>query len=374
MHFTPSTEKAQIQTALRDVLESAGGMDLARRFMDGDRTVIDELWTELAAMDYTAITVPEAHGGFGEDIEYLTFILEELGRFAVPGPYIETLAFCVPLLRQAAATEQTRSALERIAAGDIRMSFALYEDYEQSLPDTIQLEATESAGGYELDGTKVLVPYAASVQTLLVGARRPDHDGALEFFLVDVADVEVRRLDSLDKTRPMYEVTLSDVVVPEENRVGGPDDGAALLSSASARYNTAACAMLVGAAERTVELSVEYGKTREQFGQPIGQFQGVKHRIADMWMDMEQCRSLVYRAAWELATDSDTADVAVSTAKAHCIDRCVEVFGADIQNHGGTGFTWEHDAHIYLKQARAWEHFLGSPAEHRDRVADLKEI
>lgn len=374
MDFTPTREQEQIRSALRDFLEAEGGIELARRQMEGDNNVIDELWSEFAKMDYTGLTVPFETGGFGEDIEYLSFVLEELGRYAVPGPFIETLAFGVPLLRKAQQTVRTQSLLERIAAGESRLSFALYEDYEQPLPDTVRLEATELGSGYSLDGTKVLVPYADSVQALLVGARRGNQNGRLEFFLVDIEDVETRERDSLDRTRPMYEVTLSDVEVPEDNRVHEPDNGADLLAYGSARYNTAACAMLVGAAERTVDMSVEYGNTRGQFGRPIGQFQGVKHRIADMWMDVEQCRSLVYQAAWELATDSETAKVAVSTAKAHCIDTLVGVFGDDIQNHGGTGFTWEHDTHIYLKQARAWENLFGSTDDHRERVADLMGI
>jgi len=130
--------------------------------------------------------------------------------------------------------------------------------------------------------------------------------------------------------------------------------------------------MLTGAADRAVELSSEYGNEREQYGQPIGMFQAVKHRAADMWIDMQSARSLVYYASWALDNDEPDAGRAVAATKSHAADRLHRVFADDMKNHGGMGFTWDHDAHIYLKQAKSWRNFLGSPEAYRDRLIESR--
>lgn len=376
MDLTYSAEEEQVRETLRDFLESKDGIEPARRMMAGEEEVVDELWDELSGMDYMALTVPFDQMGLGEDILYLSLVLEEIGRYAMPGPYAETMAFAVPLIEEAGTEDQMETCLTDIADGDRKMSFALYDSGTDSLPEDIQLTAEESADGYRLDGTKTLVPYGGLVDTLIVAARTQDGQGTagVSLFLVDTDEVETQRLESLDQTQPMYDVTLNDLHLPEEALLGEANEGWEPLSGAIDRFRVAMCAMQVGAAERAIENSAEYGNTREQFGQPIGRFQGVKHRIADMWMGMRSGRSLVYYAAWALANDEDDARRAVSTAKAHCAEQSLDIFDGDIQVHGGTGFTWDHDGHIYLKQAKAWENFLGSPRDHRERICEMRGL
>jgi alkylation response protein AidB-like acyl-CoA dehydrogenase len=369
-------EQERIQETAEDFLESNDGMELARRRMEGEEGVVDELWDDLADMDYHAVTVPLDHGGLGEGMVYLAALLEAAGRYAMPGPFPETAAFAVPLVDELGSEDQKESTLPAVADGDLRMSFGLYDDRNESLPGAIQLEGdVQDDGSVHLSGTKTLVPYGGEVDRVVVAARTRDGSGwdGLTACLVDPeqAGVEATQLRSLDRTRPMYELEL-DVTVDEANVLGPVHGAGSALQHAADRFSVATCAMLVGGADRAAELSAEYGNEREQYGQPIGRFQAVKHRISDMWMDMQSARSLTYYAAWAIDADDPDAARAVSAAKSYAADRLHRAFADDIKNHGGTGFTWDYDGHIYLKQAKAWRNFLGSPEEHRDRVIEAR--
>lgn len=376
MDLTLTDEQELMRETLREFLESKDGTDLARRLMDGDESVVDEVWMDLAEMDYTAVTVPLEHGGFGEGAMYFSLIAEEAGRVAMPAPFPETMAFCVPLLAEAGTDAQRDRLLPAVAKGDRRLSFALYDTGERELPADVELVAEPVDDGYRLDGTKTLVPYGGHVDEFVVAARTPESssDEGIELFLVDAADVETEHRESLDQTRPMYDVTLDGLTLDAERRLDPSGEGWSAVQAAVDRYTIARCAMLVGGAERAVELSVEQGNTREQFGGPIGRFQAVKHRIADMWLAMRTSRSLVYYAAWALSNDESDAPRAVAEANAYCTEQAIELFGADIQNQGATGFTWDHDTHIYLKQAKAWENYLESPRAVRERICQLKDV
>lgn len=361
-----------MQETVREFLESEGGTELARRQIEGDEDVVDELWSKLAEMDYTALTVPLEYDGFGDGMLYLALFLEEAGRFAMPGPVPETLGFTVPLLAELGTEAQKEEYLPAIADGNLRTSFALYDDVTESLPAAIQLDATPTDDGYRLNGHKQLVPFAKLVDRVVVAARTQESPGygGITLFFVDPQRAEIEATRALDETRPLYELDFDAVEVDEATKLGSLHDGGDALSRGVDRLNVAMSAMLVGAADRAVDLSVEHGNTREQFGQPVGRFQAVKHRIADMWMDMQGGRSLVYYAGWALDNDAPDTPRAISAATSFCTERCTDIFGKGILNHGGTGFTWDHDGHIYLKQAQSWENLLGSPEAHRERVAD----
>lgn len=376
VRLTP--EQEQMQATAREFLEANGGIELARAVMDGDETeiraTIDGIWGDLTALDYTALTVPVAYDGLGDGMVHLAVLLEALGRYAMPGPYPETMAFGVPLLAELGSHAQQDAYLPAIVNGDLKLSFGLYENPDEALPDSIQMTADPTDAGYRLTGTKTLVPYAATADRVIVAART-HHDrgfGGISLFLVDPADGVLNRLAGLDRTRPVYELDCQDVVVDPEALLGPLHGGGEALRRAMDRYTVAACMMLVGAADRAVELSVEHGNERTQYGNPVGMYQAVKHRIVDMWMDVEQARVLVYYAAWAIQHDDPDAVRAVSAAKAFCGERCRRIFTDDIKNHGGMGFTWDHDTHIYLKQAKAWEPLFGDVADHLDRVAGAR--
>lgn len=370
-----TSEQQRIQETTREFIESEGGIELTREYMDGDESVLEELWDEFAALDYTAITTPIEYDGFGEGMVYLCALLEEIGRYALPGPFLETVATAVPLLHELGSDEQKDEYLGQIADGEVKFSFAVYDHRNESIPKAIEMPATREDDGYRLDGTKTLVPYAGDVDRVIVAARTQGGSGyhGISLFIVDPADAEVNQLESLDWTRPLYEMDLDGVVVPESARLGPANGSGDALSRALDRYNVGFAAMLVGAADRAVDLSVEHGKERHQYGQPIGRFQAVKHRIVRMLMDTEHARSITYYAAWAIDNETEDAGQAVAMTKAYAGDRLHEVFANDVKNHGGMGFTWDHDAHIYLKQAKTWQSFLGNPGQAYDQVADIRD-
>ncbi len=368
-------EQETLRETAREFIEDAGGTETARRKMAGEEGVVDELWSELASLDYMAITAPLACGGFGEGMVHLAALLEALGRYAVPGPYPETLAFAVPLINLVDEERQAQY-VEPIIAGDRRLSLALYDDRHAGLPDAITMRGDRTEDGFRLKGTKTLVPYGGAVDDVIVAARTQDGTGfdGLSLFLVDPSrpEIETTQLDSLDQTRPMYELQFEEALLTEDALLGPVHEGGDALARAIDRYAVAAYAMLVGAADRAVELSAEHGRERTQYGHPVGRFQAVKHRIVEMQRDAELARSLVYYAAWALDTDAPDARLAVAQMHALAGERLPGIFADDIYNHGGMGFTWDHDAHIYLKQARAWKAFLGGPDRHLERVADIR--
>jgi alkylation response protein AidB-like acyl-CoA dehydrogenase len=370
-----SDEQKRIQETARDFLESSGGIELARRHIDGEKEVVEELWAKLAELDYTAITVPLEYGGFGEGMVYLSALLEETGRYAVPGPLPETAAVAVPLIDELGTDDQQDRLLPAIADGELTFSVALHDDRNQDLPESIEMDAERVEEGYRLSGTKALVPYGGQVDRVILAARTQDASGyrGISLFVVDPTDAEITELESLDGTRPMYALDYDDVVVDVDAALGSRHGAGDALALAVDRYAVAACAMQVGAAKQAIELSSEYGNERTQYGQPIGHFQAVKHRISDMWMDKEHARSLTYYAAWALDNDERDATRAVLQATIYVGETLHDVFAADIKNHGGQGFTWDHDTHIYLKQAKAWKNFFGSPERGRTELADIRD-
>jgi acyl-CoA dehydrogenase len=380
MDPTLTGEQQRMRDALRDFLEAEGGLDLARSVMDGDHptkhSVIEDLWADLAEMDVTALAVPAAYGGLGEDIRFLVPILEIAGRVAMPGPYPETMAFAIPLLQELGTAQQRERHLETIASGERTMSFAIYDDASESVPACVDHTAEPTPDGFRLTGRKLLVPYGAMVDTVVVAARTREGTGfqGISLFIVPTEGLDATRTRSLDKTRPMYELDLDGETVPESAVLGSPHCGGDALARAIDEYSIATAAMLVGGADYVTDSSIDYATEREQYGNPIGMYQAVKHRIAEMWMDTEQGRSLVYYAAWAHATDAPDARRAVSAASAFTTHYAERITGDNVLNHGGIGFTWDHDAHIHLKQAKGWKNFLGSPEWHLDRVADMREF
>ncbi len=283
--------------------------------------------------------------------------MEEIGRAVMPGPYLATVLLGGTAIAVAGSPEQRRDWLPRIAAGEVKATLAVTEPNARW-------------------GTKMFVPDAHLADVLVVAARSRDgstmEDG-VSLFLVpkDTPSLAIRRLPSIDETRKLCEVVLDNVAVPGSALLGELHRGWAPLQQVIDRAAVALSAEMCGAAQRVLEMTVDYAKLRVAFGKPIGSYQGVKHKCADMLVDIENAKSLTYYAAWAVDENEADAALAVSMAKAAASDAGRKVCAAGIQLHGGIGMTWEHDLQLYLKRAKAGEVAFGDASWHRERVAQL---
>lgn len=369
MRFAFSDDQLELKRMLRELLAKDCPMSRVRQVMYQQPGYDAALWARLSAeLGLTALLIDEEHGGAGFGWVELCAVMEELGRSLAPVPLLST-SLAAQLLRSAGSAEQRACWLPQLASGEIWGSVAL----EAAGPgaDAQPFQFREVSGEFELRGqiTRWVDGHAAG----LLIAPATDRSGQSSLFLIDAsahkAALRRERQPSLDATRALGSVTLDRCVLPA-NALLATDAGAALEG-----LRELACIALgaeqVGTAEACLEQAVEYAKTREQFGRAIGSFQAIKHRCADMLLRLESARSAAYYAAWAASTRApDTAELSHLCAS-YCAEACFECAASNIQIHGGIGFTWEHDAHLYFKRARATESWLGSPASHREAVAQL---
>jgi alkylation response protein AidB-like acyl-CoA dehydrogenase len=375
MDFGFSEEQDMLRKSARDFLAKESPMTYVRQMMEDDRGFRDEQWKKMAELGWTGLILPEEYGGAGGDFVDMVVVLEEMGRVVLPGPFLSTAILGGVALVQGGSAAQKKELLPKLAAGDLRLTLAQLEPNARWDAEGIELEAKKAGGGYKLSGTKLFVPDAHSADLLIVAGRAPGSKGAegVSLFLVDAkaSGVETSLLKTMDQTRKLCEVVLKDVSVPANRLLGEEGQGWKLLDRIVDRGKVALCAEMCGGAERVLEMSVEYAKVREQFGRPIGSFQAIQHKCANMLVEVESSKSATYYAAWAVANDVAEAALAAAMAKAYCSDAYRHTAGEGIQIHGGIGFTWEHDMHIYFKRAKSSEVTFGDATWNREIVAQL---
>jgi len=318
---------------------------------------------------------PRQYGGAGLGFVDLTVLMEEMGRAVMPGPFFSTLLGGLVIL-ETGSDAQKKEWLTKISEGDARVTLAWTEPNARWDAAGVTTAAKASGGGFTLSGTKLFVPDAHVAQALVVVARTREGGKAEEgisLFLVPAGTkgLSVKLLPTMDQTRKLCEVKLDDVAVPSSALLGPKDGGWAPLARVIDRATVALCAEMCGGAQKVLDMTTEYAKIRIAFGKPIGSYQGVKHKAADMLVDVENAKSLTYYAAWAVDENVPEAPLAASMAKAYTSDAFRKVSGAGIQLHGGIGFTWEHDLHLYFKRAKSSEATFGDATFHRERVAQL---
>ncbi|QQK81950.1 acyl-CoA/acyl-ACP dehydrogenase [Salicibibacter cibi] len=364
MDFALNEDQEMFQTSTRQYLKSKGGLDIPRRYMDGEAHILQEMWHGLAQQGYLGVNVSERYGGLGQGSLSLVPILEEMGRAIIPGPYPETMAIAVPLLEAYGTEEQKEKYLPEIVDGKRKLTLALLESNGENSPENIQLAANEEDGEYTLHGTKVLVPHGDVADTLIVPVRTGGvhSEYGISLLLVDREDtnIEIQEQQSFEQTRKIAKIKFKETKVAKQQLLGPKNAGWGALQSAMNDLHVALCSTMVGGIDRVVEMANEYGQTRMQFGQPIGRFQAIKHRIVDMRMDLESSRSLTYYAAWALENNAEDMIEAIALARSFTSEAFVRTASENVQIHGGMGFTWEFDCHLFLKRARALENYLGS--------------
>jgi alkylation response protein AidB-like acyl-CoA dehydrogenase len=369
-------EQELLRDTARKFLEGECPATFVRQMMASDDAVTGEFWKKLAEQGWLGITYAEEDGGSGLGLVDLVVLMEEVGRAVMPGPYPATVLLGGATIAAAGSPATRQEFLPGIAAGEAKATLALTEPNARWDAAGVTLTAREIRGGFTLSGTKLFVPDAHLADVLVVASRSRDgstmEDG-ISLFLVPKGKpgVTVRLLPSVDETRKLCEVKFDNVTLPPTALLGELHDGWPALSRVIDRAAVALSAEICGAAQRVLDMTVEYAKLRTAFGKPIGTYQGVKHKCADMLIEIENAKSLTYYAAWAVDEAEPDAAMAVSMAKAAASDAGRKVCAAGIQLHGGIGMTWEHDLQLYLKRAKASEIALGDATWHRERIARL---
>lgn len=378
MNFGFNDEQELLRSTARKFFENECGSDTVRRLMETPEGISPDLWTKIAEQGWLGLVFPEAYDGMGLGLVDLVVLMEEMGRAVVPGPYFSTVLLGGLAVLEAGSEAQKKEWLPKIAAGDKRVALAWMEPSAQLGPAGVTLTAVEKGGRYTLSGTKLFVHDAHTADALVVAARTRPGAGAegVSLFLLprDTSGLRVTLLPTMDQTRKLCEVTCADVTVGADALLGAAGAGWAPLGRVLDRATVALCAEMCGGAQKVLDMTVEYAKIRQAFGRPIGSYQGVKHRAADMLVDVENGKSITYYAAWALDEGAPEAPLAVSMAKAYVSDAYRRVAAAGIQLHGGIGFTWEHDLHLYFKRAKGSEFTFGDATHHRERVAQLVNL
>ncbi len=373
MDFGFSEEQEMLRSSARDFLGKEAPMTYVRKMMEDEVGFTGDLWKKMADLGWMGLILPEEHGGSGLDFVDLIVVLEEMGRVVLPGPFFSTVVLGAVALLEGGSEALKHEILPRVATGEVRLTLAQLEPSGRWGADGIALAAKPDGAGYVLDGTKLFVPDAHVADHIVVAGRAPGSSGTegTTLFLVDAkaSGVTVTQLKTMDQTRRLSEVVLANVRVAGDRVLGEPGQGWALLDRIVDRGKVGLCAEMCGGAQRVLEMSVEYAKVREQFGKPIGSFQAIQHKCANMLVEVESSKSVTYYAAWAVANDVAEAPLAAAMAKAYCSDAYRHVSGEGIQIHGGIGFTWEHDMHIYFKRAKSSEVTFGDATWNRELVA-----
>jgi len=361
-----SKDQKMIQTSVREFLEMECPSDKVRELEEDEKGYDPEMWRMMAELGWMGIILPEEYEGTEGDFIDLAIVIEEMGRKLLPSPFFPTIALCSLPLLEYGNGEQKERFLPSIAAGEQIWAPALTESSATYRASEITLNATLEGEGYLLSGTKVFVPYAHVADYLLVVAK-DDHGFTL--FIVDTKtqgiEVEVIPTTAHDK---QCQVTFDRVRVPEGNVLGEAGKGWDIVNFILQRGTVLKCAEMVGGAQAALEITNEYAKKRIQFDRPIGSFQAIQHKLAEMFISVEGLRYLVYEAAWGISSGSPSG-LLISMAKAKANEvyqrTCIE----SIKVHGAIGFTREQDIGLYHLRTKAWEFALGDSSFHRERIA-----
>ena len=379
MDFGFNADQEMLRATARKFFDNECASEFVRARMAEDRGFTEEFWTKLAEQGWLGLIYPEQYGGAGLGFVDLTVLMEEMGRAVMPGPFFSTVLLGGLAILEAGSDAQKKEWLTKIAEGQARVTLAWTEPSARWDAAGVTTSAKAAAGGFTLSGTKLFVPDAHVAHALVVVARtteRKSGEDGISLFLVptNAKGVSVTLLPTMDQTRKLCEVKLDSVSVPAGALLGAKDDGWTPLSRVIQRATVALCAEMCGGAQKVLDMTTEYAKIRIAFGKPIGSYQGVKHRAADMLVDVENAKSLTYYAAWAVDENVPEAPLAASMAKAYASDAFRKVSGAGIQLHGGIGFTWEHDLHLYFKRAKSSEFTFGDSTHHREKVAQLIDL
>ncbi len=361
-----SEEHDELRRSVRRFLEDRSPSSEVRRLMETTDGYDAGVWRAMTAeLGLQGLVIPETLGGSGRGFPELAVVLEEMGRSLLCAPYFSTVALATTAILASGDTVAQEELLPDIAGGRTIATLALAEDSGRWDPTDITVEATRSEDGHTLEGHKTFVTDGHTAGLILVAARAGADVG---LFAVDgdAPGLTRRPLPTMDLTRRQARLELA---ATPARRIGGEGDGAAALSTTLDLAAVALAAEQVGGAQRCLEMSVQHAKERVQFGRPVGSFQAVKHKCAEMLLRVEQARSAAWYAAWAATESSEELAGAAPVAKAYCSDAYFHTAAETIQVHGAVGFTWDHDAQLHFRRAKSSQVLLGHPAHHRELLA-----
>jgi len=372
MNLGVSAEQRELRESVRRFLAERAPLPRVRELMDAPDAMDAGVW-RLAAdqLGLQGIAIAEEYGGAGFSFAEQAIVLEELGGALYTGPYLASAVLAATALGTSEDEGARRDLLPGIASGQVIATLAFTEDDGSWSGDSVRLGAVKNGDGWRLDGHKSFVLDGYGADLILVAAvTDADSSGpaALSLFAVEgsAGGLDRRVLPTLDQTRRLGRLEFGDVPA---RLIGLPGAGRAVLEHTLDVAAIALAAEQLGGAQRALDMAVGYAKVRQQFGRAIGSFQAIKHRCADLLLEVESLRSAVGYAAAAVAEGSGEVPVLASLVKAYASEVYSRVAAENIQIHGGIGFTWEHDAHLYLKRAKASELFLGDGSYHRERLA-----
>ena len=370
MRFSFTPEQDEFRTSLRRALEARSPAKEVRRLMATEQGFDREGWKRLnQEMGLTAVHIPEAYGGGGFGYGEVGIVLEEMGRSLLCAPYFSTAVLATAAILNAGTKAQKKALLPGIASGDVTATLAFAEDSGLNDAASVGTTATRSDGGYKLDGIKSFVLDGHTADLIVVLARKPDSKGArgLSFFTVDgkAAGLERRLLKTMDETRKLARLTFNGV---EASLLGGEGKAAAAFAKTMQQVIVCLANEMVGGAERLREDALDYVKMRMQFGRSIASFQTTKNKAADMLVDVEMAKSAAYYAAAAIDEGDDDLPMIASLAKATAAEAYLQTAIHAVQMHGGIGFTWDNDTHLWFKRAKSSEILFGDANHHRETM------
>lgn len=365
MNFAFNEEQREIQAAAKRLMEETAQLDRVIELAATPEGFSRDDYSQLAELGWTGLIVPEQYGGVGLTYVELVVVLEQMGTALYPSPFFASVCLAANALIEGAAaaplSDDNAALLAAIAAGEKTATLAYVEPGGRHRPPDVRLTAKADGGDYVLDGVKSYVVDGHTADAIVVVARTGDADGELALLAVpaDAPGVSRAEAHSVDLTRKVATIEFSGVRVPASAVIGEPGNAWPTLNSTMQLAGVALAAESLGAAQHCFDTTLAYTKDRFQFGRPIASFQAVKHNCADLLMAVEQSRSAVYYAGWAAAQERDELPVVGPLAKAQTHDAFWDVARANIQLHGGIGFTYEHEAHYYYRRATAARAMLG---------------
>jgi alkylation response protein AidB-like acyl-CoA dehydrogenase len=371
--FALNEQQEMMQNMARDFLTAEYTDKVLKAMVKDDKGYTPELWNKLVAMNLTGLAIPEAYGGVGNFLD-LAVVLEEMGRACFIGPFFATVVLGAGALMEAGSETQQKEYLPRIAEGKINVTFALTEPSGKYTSAAIQVTAVKKGNDFIISGTKLFVPDAQNADYLIYAARTSalkNPDDGLTLFIIDVKTpgTNIKPLKTVAGDK-QAEVVFENVKVPATSVLGKVDKAWPHIEKIVEKAAVARCAEMVGIGQKALDISLEYAKERIAFGHPIGAFQAIQHRCADMLIDLEGARFATYQAAWRINEGLPAAREA-AIAKAWTGQACRRIVSSAHQVHGAIGFTEDHILHYYTKRARAYEFSFGDVSTNLEKIAAL---